>query len=146
MKVAHPRNTVTSHSNKLMNLLPILASIPAEAQPPGILDTLQYLSGMLMVLATLATLWGITVIVSKIIALFSPSAPAPVPVSAPAVKPEIAASAANDNRIAPEIIAVIAAAVASSAGAATRIISIKQKNSGWGKAGRQAVLSSHRIR
>ena len=57
-----------------------------------------------------------------------------------------AAPAAYDDGIAPEIIAAIAAAVATVAGKSTRIVSIKPMSTSWERAGRQSVLTSHRIR
>ena len=48
--------------------------------------------------------------------------------------------------IAPEIVAIIAAAVATATGQAHRIISIKPMSTSWERAGRQSVLTSHRIR
>jgi hypothetical protein len=48
--------------------------------------------------------------------------------------------------IAPEILAAIAAAVATATGQSHRIISIKPMSTSWEKAGRQSVLTSHRIR
>ena len=56
------------------------------------------------------------------------------------------APAAAHEGISPEIIAVIAAAVATVTGKSHRIISIKPMSSSWERAGRQSVLTSHRIR
>jgi hypothetical protein len=71
----------------------------------------------------------------------APHASAPAPAKAPAPAPT-----AHDDGIAPEIIAAIAAAVATVTGKSHRIISIKPMNTSWEKAGRQSVLTSHRIR
>ena len=65
--------------------------------------------------------------------------PTPVPVAAP-----VAASA--EAAIPAAIVAVIAAAVQSMLDEKHKIISIKPQDSSWEKVGRQAVLSSHRIR
>jgi hypothetical protein len=43
-------------------------------------------------------------------------------------------------------VAVIAAAISTVGGKKVRIVSIKPQSSSWEKAGRQSVLSSHRIR
>jgi len=64
------------------------------------------------------------------------SAPAPVSAGLPQPAPLAAAG------IAPEILAVIAAAVVTS----HRIVTLKQQAPHWEKAGRQSVLTSHQIR
>lgn len=62
--------------------------------------------------------------------------------SSPSAVPE-----SVSTRIAPEIVAVIAAAVATVCGQQpVRIISIKPMSTHWERAGRQSVLTSHRIR
>ena len=77
-------------------------------------------------------------------------APQPVAAQAPAPAPAVtvakAPAPAQPEGITPEIIAIIAAAVTSVLGSAHRIVSIKSQNSHWEKAGRQSVLTSHRIR
>lgn len=45
-----------------------------------------------------------------------------------------------------EIVAVIAAAVSTITGASRRVIFIKPMSTSWERAGRQSVLTSHRIR
>ncbi len=72
-------------------------------------------------------------------------APPPPPAAVPAASAP-AASAPDPNVIPPEIVAVIAAAVAACAGRNIRIVSIKPTSSSWERAGRQSVLTSHRIR
>jgi hypothetical protein len=62
---------------------------------------------------------------------------APLPAKTPATR---------DEDISPEIVAVIAAAVATVTGKSHRIISIKPMSTSWERAGRQSVLTSHRIR
>ena len=71
-----------------------------------------------------------------------PVAPAP---SAAAAPPTVA-PAVSDDAITPEIVAIIAAAVASVTDSAHRIVSIKRQSTTWERAGRQSVLTSHRIR
>lgn len=76
--------------------------------------------------------------------------PAPTPAPAPSPAARTAAPSSSDqasNAIPPEIIAVIAAAVAAISGnQAIRIVSIKPMSTSWERAGRQSVLTSHRIR
>ena len=124
-------------------------------------DALPHLGGMLMVLITLVILWGITAAVAKIVALLharhapaSPPAPLPGPHEVAATPPSqvpvaaIAAAVAEhySKTVPSEIAAVIAAAVTCMSGGSRRVISIKPMDMGWEKAGRQAVLYSHRIR
>jgi hypothetical protein len=74
--------------------------------------------------------------------LQAPVAPSPAlePVSAKPL-PE-----ATDDVIPSEIIAVIAAAVSCFTSSNHRIVSIRRQSSTWERAGRQSVLTSHRIR
>ncbi len=60
-------------------------------------------------------------------------------------KPQPAARPAEDE-IAPEILAAIAAAVTCFMDQPHRIVSVKHQSTTWEKAGRQSVLTSHRIR
>lgn len=107
-------------------------------------DALPHLGGMLMVICTLAILWGLCVLTTKLVGLLQPPAkPAPAP--AVATAPPTAAPLVPDQTP-PEIVAAIAAAVAAVAGPGRRIVSIRSDSSSWAKAGRQSVLSSHRIR
>lgn len=77
----------------------------------------------------------------------APAAPQPSPVAAaPAKETPAPAPAAAHDSIAPEIVAAIAAVVAAISGKSHRIISIKPMSTSWEKAGRQSVLTSHRIR
>lgn len=53
---------------------------------------------------------------------------------------------AHTDGLTPEIIAAISAAIITVVGKSHRIISIKPMSSSWERAGRQSVLTSHRIR
>ncbi len=76
-----------------------------------------------------------------------PAATTPAPQTpAPAASRSAAARAPLEDEIAPEIVAVIAAAVHTVTGRNRRIISIKKVDTSWEKSGRQSVLTSHRIR
>lgn len=65
----------------------------------------------------------------------------PPPAAAPVVVP-----VAPDDTITPEIVAIISAVIASVTDSTHRIVSIKRQSSTWERAGRQSVLTSHRIR
>jgi hypothetical protein len=83
-------------------------------------------------------------------ALITPPHPAAAPAAAELPQPAPLAAAG----IAPEILAAIAAAVATVSGpshrivaiTSQRIVAIKPQASHWEKAGRQSVLTSHQIR
>ena len=122
--------------------IPFLA-VTEKAQT-SVLDAIPHLAGMLMVMVTLAILWGVCAFTAKLIQLLLPvPAPAAAPVAAALPQP---AGRHETNTIAPEIVAVIAAAVAATTGSRQRIVSIKSGSSAWERAGRHSVLSSHRIR
>jgi sodium pump decarboxylase gamma subunit len=131
-----------------MNPLFLLATTEAS-HSHSFTDALPHLAGMGMVMATLAILWGVCALTAKLVTVLQPeakpAAPAPAKASSP---PASAAPAATDSTsIAPEIIAVIAAAVATVTGnQPVRIVSIKPMSTSWERAGRQSVLTSHRIR
>jgi glutaconyl-CoA decarboxylase len=126
-----------------MHFIPILAV--AEKASTSILDALPHLAGMLMVMLTLAILWGVCAITAKLVQMFAPEAAA-APVARPAAKPAGAPQPTEPAGVTPEIVAVIAAAVATVTGQSHRIISIKPMSTSWEKAGRHSVLTSHRIR
>lgn len=115
----------------------------AEKPATSVLDALPHLAGMLMVMITLFILWGVCVLTARLVAIFAPE-----PEVLPVAKPMVAASPgrAAEQATPPEIIAVIAAAVASVTGPSHRIVSIKRQSTTWEKVGRQSVLRSHQIR
>ena len=121
-----------------MNLIPILAA----AQKTAVADTVPHLMGMLLVLVTLACLWGVCALSATVIRMLAPAPAAPPPVAVRAAVPPVAAP----DGLTPEIIAVISAAIASVTDSSHRIVAIRRHSSTWEKAGRQSVLSSHKIR
>ncbi|RPJ35346.1 MAG: hypothetical protein EHM17_03000 [Verrucomicrobiaceae bacterium] len=142
--------------------IPLLIATATEdlGHSHSVWDALPHLGGMLMVLITLTLMWGITAAVAKIIAILHArqapaSAPQPAPAKTTAPTPAsevpvavVAAAVAEyySDTVPSEIAAVIAAAVTCMSGGTRRIISIKPMDMSWEKAGRQAVLYSHRIR
>jgi glutaconyl-CoA decarboxylase len=92
-------------------------------------------------------------IVISLIAIFRASAPAAgktqPKAAAPPARPQEARTpqaVPASHAVPPEIVAVIAAAVATVTGSSHRIVSIKPMSTSWERAGRQSVLTSHRIR
>lgn len=117
----------------------------------SVLDALPHLAGMLMVMIVLAILWGVCALVALGVRALQPEDSATmVPVTPTAAttgsEPASASPAAGPVGQPPELVAVIAAAVASTVGRSHRVVSIRPAGSEWEKAGRQSVLSSHRIR
>ena len=76
----------------------------------------------------------------------TPAPAAPRPADPTLAAPGPAGPAPAAPAIPPQTIAVIAAAVQYMLGEKYKIIAIKPQDTSWEKAGRQAVLSSHRIR
>ena len=109
----------------------------------SIMDALPHLGGMLMVITTLGILWGVCAVTAKLINILLPNEKATATPSAPQ---PAANSLSEDDHIPSEIAAVIAAAVVTVTGRAHQIVSIKHQNSNWERAGRQSILTSHRIR
>lgn len=56
------------------------------------------------------------------------------------------APGASTDALTPEILAVIAAAVATVSGSTRRVVAIRSLNPSWEMSGRQSILTSHRIR
>lgn len=90
-------------------------------------------------------LCGVLAEINKTLAK-SPQASAPSSPTQASPAPQARAAGFPEEGIAPEIIAAIAAAVATVTGKSHRIISIKPMSTSWERAGRQSVLTSHRIR
>lgn len=128
--------------------------LAATAAKAGIWDTFlagfPHLIGMLVVLLTLSGLWGVCSLTAWLIKTLVPEPVAATVAPAPPVDVEHAQSRAvapaSTSGIAPEVVAVIAAAVHTAVGKGHKVVAIKPQDSNWERAGRQAVLGSHRIR
>ncbi|MEI7955585.1 MAG: hypothetical protein WCJ66_10495 [Verrucomicrobiota bacterium] len=113
----------------------------------GIFDSLAHFVGSLVIIASLV--WSGFCLLSYLLRRGTPAsrhvatAAAAIPRQA---APAPQAAAMPDAAIPDAIIAVIAAAVQTMLDEKHKIISIKPQDSSWEKAGRQAVLSSHRLR
>ena len=125
-----------------MQLHGILA---AAASAHGTENYPYYLSLLAIIISLIAVFRAFSF--SKAAGKNQPQAPIAPATSPDARKPQAApASGPAAHAIPPEIVAVIAAAVAACAGRNIRIVSIKPSSSSWERAGRQSVLTSHRIR
>ena len=114
------------------------------------LNLVANLVGLLVILVSL--IWSGFCLLSYLIRRSAPPAVAPaIPAGAPAgvplrAAPQPVAGFAAEPTIPAHTVAVIAAAVYSMIDDKYKIISIKPQDSSWEKAGRQAILTSHRIR
>jgi hypothetical protein len=129
-----------------MHLLPIIALL--ETADISILDEMLRLIGIAAILFVLFK--GIKSLITKPAA---PAAPASSLTATPAAldssltaAPGVSHSPAPAEVITSEVLAVIAAAVATVSDSSRRIVSIKSYNTQWEKAGRLSNLTSHRIR
>ena len=112
-----------------MHLDPMLAFV-ASAR-----DLLPYLAAIFITIIAITFLR----VTRTLTARKAPAQPAPAEAQAiPVVMVE--------EILAPQIVAVIAAAVATSVGPAHRVVSIRHQVNLWEKVGRQSVLTSHRLR
>lgn len=109
-------------------------------------SAVHYLGGMLMVILTLTALLVLMTLSSLILRKLFPYEAPPAPAPSALASTSQAAKDGNHEGIEPEVVAAIAAAVATTLGSNHRVVSIKQKAGSWEKAGRQSILSSHRIR
>jgi hypothetical protein len=129
-----------------MHLLPIIALL--ETADISILDEMLRFIGIAAILFVLFK--GIKALITKPAA---PVAPASSLTATPAAldssltaAPGVSHSPAPAEVITSEVLAVIAAAVATVSDSSRRIVSIKSYNTQWEKAGRLSNLTSHRIR
>lgn len=129
----------------------LLLANTAESKSHSFIDALPHMAGMAVVMVTLAVLWGVCAFTAKLVGIAFPDKSPVKPLPAPATSGESVAQSSgaphpDDSPIPPEIVAVIAAAVATVTGPDRRIISIRSQSTSWEKSGRQSVLTSHRIR
>lgn len=113
---------------------------------------LAFVDSIREIIPYLAVIFVITIIAVTFLQVTRPPAarpepPLPAPAPAPATaEAKAIPAAAIEKQPAPEIVAVIAAAVATISGGTQRVVSIRHQASFWEKVGRQSVLTSHRIR
>lgn len=106
--------------------------MPIAATHPFV-ESLQHITGFIVVLVALGLLWGVTVLLGVVFKR-SPE-PAPVAVSGPA------------EEIDEEEVAAIAATVACLMGRRSRIVSIRSSAAkDWNREGRREHFASHKIR
>lgn len=117
-----------------MNILSILALAEVPHGSPGYDDMLRLIGYAAIIFAFF-----------KGIQLFTRKTQTPAPAATPPTPAPAQAQPAADT-LDPETLAVIAAAVACTTGSPHRVVAIKSHSSLWEKAGRQSILTSHRIR
>ena len=124
-----------------MHLLPIIA--PAIAACGSGFDQMLQLFGIAAIV--FAFFKGVQLLIPKPTSP-PPNNPPPAVRPPPDAPPATIATPASAATIDPEILAVIVAAVAATVATPHRIISILSQSSNWAQAGRQSILSSHKIR
>ena len=112
-------------------------------------NALVHLTGFGLVLVTLTLLWGLTLLMSRLVRLAGPKAsPAATPASSATMREEPAPKAAPPpvEGPAPEIIAALSATVTMMLGDRHRIISVRPASRSYGLEGRRSHFGSHKIR
>ncbi len=118
-------------------------SVLAVNADAGALQTVKNV--VLILFLVIGAVWLLVDIRRNLIATYGPtqSSPVgPVPVSAPAVR-------ASSERPSPEVLAVIAAAVHTTLGRASRIVSISDDDDdaqSWAAEGRRAIYATRKVR
>ncbi len=115
----------------------------------NLLAASELLIGFVLVMLTLAVLWGLTELLGRIVRRLERAATAPKPApntlaqaaAADAIAPANAAASSSDEEA-----AVIAAAVALMLDAPHRVVSAQTAPSAWGQQGRRAIHDSRRRR
>lgn len=116
------------------------------------IESLEHLTGFVIVMIALGGLWGLTALMAKVVAIIEkPKAPAPGHAQAQAQVPALAAAPVAAAVAAPagpleDDLVVVAAAVASMLGVRHRVVAVKPVSSSWGQQGRRDIHASHRIR
>lgn len=111
------------------------------------LEALPLASGAGIVIGTLFVLWGVCELNAKLINLIQTRFNKK-PVLVTQMADVVAENSASpvEVKIRPEVVVVIAAAVAATMKEPFRIISVKKQSDAWEKAGRHSILGSHRLR
>jgi len=143
-----------------LNTLNLLAMYHQGDDGHNISVSLPYLMGFVVVIVTLTVLMGLCMLIGSILqkttkevsaqkTVKPPAVPKPANTTNDTISPEIllvlAAAAAASEEPSEEIVTVIAAAVASTFEKPHKILKIKPLTPSWSHAGRQEVLSSHRV-
>lgn len=102
------------------------------------LQSLEHLTGFILVLVALGMLWALTVLIGQ----FFKGAPVPTPGRAAAAP----AAAASEAALSEEEVVAITASVAMLFGQRSRIVSIRSSAHDWNREGRREHFASHRIR
>jgi hypothetical protein len=123
-----------------------MSNLTYLASAQSFVDSLEHITGFIVVLVALTVLWGATILSGKVFAPRAPKAAAApaVPTAASAVKPVVAA-AASDEPSDEEVVA-ICACVAALLEERHRIVSIRSANPYWGREGLREHFASHRLR
>lgn len=126
----------------------MLPSFLAAALPdrPQLWESLGYqLNGLIVVFVALGMIWGLLEVLGL---FFRRAEPKPAPAAAVAAPPAAAVPSAPVADMAPELVAVITAAVHLTFGGRARIQAIVpvEPEQGWAREGRRQIFSSHQVR
>lgn len=105
-------------------------------------DAFPHLVGFVVVLCTLTVLWMLCALIGKVAGCL-PNKEASPP-SVPKQQP--VETSPQQEEIASEVLAIIAAAVATTSTTPQRIVSVAPYNPAWQQAGRFSVQNSHSLR
>lgn len=116
-------------------MLPIAAS-------SALVDNLHHITGFLIVVVVLTTLWALTVLIGKIpgVGAPAPKAEVPGPQAATSAPPEATGDLTEEEVVA------ISATVVALAGYHSKVVSIQPATRDWSREGRREHFASHRIR
>ena len=126
-----------------------LASAPvlAIASDAGPLETIKNV--LLIAFLGIGCVWLLLEARRNLITDYGKAAPAPAPIPAPAATPVDAPRRSGGERPSPEVLAVLAAAVHSTLGGASRIVSISSDDEDahtWAAEGRRAIYATRKVR
>lgn len=118
--------------------------IPVATGLVHFFETFEYLTGFLLVILTLTMMWGMTALIGRFFIgreNRTTSAPAPAIEAAPAPAP-----APVPDGLTPQLVAVIAAAVAAVVKQPHAVVAIRPADGDWSREGRRQIFASKRVR
>lgn len=108
-------------------------------------DSLEHITGFVVVLVSLTLLWGITLLIGKLLSLQSTPKAAAAAMATPSEPIQSTGNASEEDPTEEEV-AVICATIAAMLQERQRLVSIRSITPSWGKEGLREHFASHRIR
>jgi Na+-transporting methylmalonyl-CoA/oxaloacetate decarboxylase gamma subunit len=103
----------------------------------------EHLAGFVIVMLALSLLWGLTVVLGRVVARIEKLRTLPVAVPAATIPP---VGAPTGVEVSDDELVVIAATVAAMIDGRHRVVAVRPVQSSWGQQGRREIHASHRIR